>query len=70
MQRQTVTSSNIASIGYDEATQTLEVEFTGKGAVYQYAAVPKDVFESFLKAESIGRYFQTYIRSNYTSTKI
>ena len=39
MDRIQVRSSNIRSIGYDQKTQTLEVEFL-KGGVYQYFDVP------------------------------
>ena len=35
MERQYVSSSNIASIGYDPDNQVLEIEFLS-GAVYQY----------------------------------
>lgn len=35
MERQAVTSGTIASVGYDEATATLEIEFV-KGTIYQY----------------------------------
>jgi KTSC domain len=65
MERQAVSSSNLAAVGYDPATKTLEVEFKGSGAVYQYAGVPQDIYDSFIKAESVGRYFQTYIRPCY-----
>lgn len=70
MQRSTVTSSNVASIGYDPATKTLEVEFHGSGAVYQYRGVPQDVADQFIKSDSAGRYFQTYIRSNYEYSRV
>ena len=35
MQRDYVSSSNIVSVGYDPASETLEIEFQS-GAVYQY----------------------------------
>jgi hypothetical protein len=70
MQRSTVTSSNIASIGYDPQAKILEVEFHGSGAVYQYREVPQDVADQFIKAESAGRFFQTYIRANYEYARV
>lgn len=42
MNRKSVTSSNIASIGYDETSETLEIEFKN-GGVYQYFDVPQGV---------------------------
>lgn len=61
MQRQPVTSSAIASVGYDRSRRTLEVEFVS-GSVYQYAGVPPTVHEEFLAASSLGHYFGTDIR--------
>ena len=46
MERIPVSSSNIASLGYDAATQTLQVEFLS-GSIYQYFDVPTNVFEGF-----------------------
>lgn len=43
MNRTSVTSSNIASIGYDPSSLTLEVEFTD-GSIYQYFDVPEAVY--------------------------
>ena len=56
MQRVPVSSSNIASVGYDDNTHTLEVEFHS-GHVYQYFDVPKDVYDGLLTAGSVGKYF-------------
>lgn len=65
MERLPVKSSNIKTIGYDEATKTLEIEFTNSG-VYQYKGVPKEIYEGFDKAESIGKYFYANVKSNRT----
>lgn len=62
MERIPVKSSNIKSIGYDEATKTLEVEFSNSG-IYQYKEVPKEVYEGFSKAESIGSYFAKSVKA-------
>lgn len=69
MQRQSVTSSNIASIGYDESAQTLEIEFRD-GGIYQYYDVPKEVYEEFINAGSHGKYFHAHIRDEYPHSKI
>jgi len=52
MKRVCVSSSSIASIGYDPGLQILEVEFAG-GGVYQYSNVPQDIFEEFQNADSM-----------------
>jgi hypothetical protein len=61
MPRQPVRSSNIASIGYDAGSSTLEVEFV-TGAVYQYYNVPKSVYEGLMNAKSHGSYFARYVK--------
>lgn len=69
MKRQPVTSSNLASAGYDQASKTLEVEFTN-GTVYSYAAVPVETYNAFLMAPSKGSYFSKFIRGKFESTKV
>ena len=61
MLREAVTSSNIAKIGYDEPTQTMEVEFLN-GGCYQYAPVEPGVHREPVEAESVGRHFAALIR--------
>lgn len=56
-----VSSSNVASIGYDESTSTLEVEFLS-GRIYHYYGIPKHVYESFIDADSKGKYLNNYIK--------
>ena len=62
MQRQAVTSSQIKSVGYDEAEKTLEIEFTNNGAVYQYYDVPKKIFDALMEADSVGGFFDRKIK--------
>lgn len=57
-------STNIKSVGYDEATLTLEIEFVG-GGVYQYFGVPIGVYLGLTSAESAGRYFKVNINGSY-----
>lgn len=58
-----VTSSQIEAVGYDEASKTLAVQFK-KGSVYHYANVPAEIYQSFSKAESLGRFFGTNIKAH------
>ncbi|MFJ3044777.1 KTSC domain-containing protein [Herbaspirillum chlorophenolicum] len=69
MERVSVSSSNIASIGHDETTQTLEVEFLDS-AVYEYYGVPEHVFQELLSASSVGRYFAQNVKNVYGFTRI
>lgn len=61
MIRVPVTSSDLASVGYDPETVTLEVEFN-KSGVYQYFGVPPHVHEELMMASSKGKYFNQFIR--------
>jgi hypothetical protein len=59
--RTAVDSRQLSSIGYDAATATLEVEFR-KGGVYQYHGVPAEIYRQLIHAQSIGTYFNTFVR--------
>ncbi|MBB5443261.1 MULTISPECIES: KTSC domain-containing protein [unclassified Paraburkholderia] len=61
-----VKSSQIHSIGYDSATNTLAVRFKGKTgeptSLYHYANVTPANFAAFKNAESIGSHFYKHIK--------
>jgi hypothetical protein len=59
-----VVSSNVSSVGYDAATQTLEVEFTS-GIIYQYFDVPEPVYQQLIQAASVGAFFNGNIKGSY-----
>jgi hypothetical protein len=61
MERQYVSSSNIASIGFDPDHMILEIEFLN-GAVYQYYDVPQSIYDGLMAADSHGKYFAAYIK--------
>ena len=61
MTRVSLSSSVIASAGYDERTSTLEIEFVS-GRIYRYFDVPRAQFDGLLSAESVGTYFNANIR--------
>ena len=70
MIRAPVESSNLKSVGYDAATQTLEVEFKN-GGVHQYAGVPAATHTKLIKSSSPGGYFHVHIRGGkFTAKKI
>jgi hypothetical protein len=69
MQRRPVNSSNLASVGFDSESETLEVEFND-GSVYQYFGVPVDVYRGLMSAGSHGSYFHQHIRNVYQYTRI
>lgn len=68
MERTRVSSSNIASIGYDSASSTLEVEFNESG-VYVYFDVPAHAYDALMAAPSHGKYFSAFIKQTYRFAK-
>jgi hypothetical protein len=69
MNRDAVASSHIASIGYDERAQTLEIEFTN-GSVYQYYNVRATLFEQLMQAPSKGQFLHVYIKNAYPFSRV
>jgi KTSC domain len=69
MDRAAVSSSDLASVGYDESTQTLEVEFH-KGGIYQYFGVPKPLHDGLVTAASPGKFFHANIRNLFSYEKV
>lgn len=66
-------SSQVSGFGYDATTQTLAVQFPGRGAtpgsIYHYSAVPPEVFADFQAAESKGKFFGSKIRGHFSYEK-
>ncbi len=69
MERIAVQSRDIALVGYDSETTTLEVTFRA-GGVYQYIQVPEKIHREFLAASSIGTFFRDNIRERYSYKKV
>jgi KTSC domain len=69
VERVSVASSNLVSVGYDERSEILEVEFKG-GRVYQYMNVPQIVYDQLMSASSQGSYFNANIRNNYAAVPV
>jgi hypothetical protein len=63
-----VTSSNVASIGYQEKTARLFVRFDG-GRLYFYDPVPPVVWLGLLYSTSKGSYLHTQIIPFFRCTK-
>ena len=68
MERASVASSNLISIGYDPASETLEVEF--KGGVYQYYNVPQFMYDQLMQAPSLGIFFNANIKNAYANARV
>lgn len=57
-----MTSSHLKSVGYDEESRILTIEFRD-GAIYEYAGVLPEVHAELMNAESHGKYFHRHIRN-------
>jgi hypothetical protein len=64
MLRTPVNSSNVSSVGYDKATQTLEVEFKDS-SVYVYFGVPAFLYDGLMRAASKGSFLAQHIKGHY-----
>ena len=69
MNRLRVQSSDIHSIGYDNDTEVLEIEFNN-GGVYQYSHVPEHVYTELMNASSHGKFFHSHIKSKYSYQRL
>ena len=69
VKRHLLSSSVIASVGYDDDTARLEVEFRS-GEVYQYLDVDPDDADDLLEAESPGAYLNEWIKPRYRSEHV
>ena len=64
-----VVSSNVRAVGYDGASNTLQVEFLN-GSLYQYFDVPKQVFEGLKADASVGGYLHENIKGIYHYSRV
>ncbi len=67
--RRAVKSSRIRSVGYDDRSKVLTIEFT-RGAIWTYNYIPESLFERLLSAQSKGKFFNEYIRPFYPGRNI
>jgi hypothetical protein len=69
MERKRVNSSSIRSVGYDERSRTLEIEFSD-GRIIQYSGVPAEVHRRLVSAPSIVSYFRDNIEESFTAKRL
>lgn len=63
----TVDSTSIFEIGY--LRRTLMVKFNS-GRMYMFKKVPRAVFDSFMKSDSKGQFFNENVKSTYQETEV
>jgi hypothetical protein len=69
LERQLVKSRILRSLGYDESTKILEIEFQ-TGLVYQYLAVPQKVYADLMHSNEIGKYFSEKVRTQFRTKQV
>jgi hypothetical protein len=69
MHRIRIESTALTSIGYDAASQSLEVEFKD-GRIYEYQEVPAVVYAALLASPSKGGYLNRAIRGRYLTCRL
>lgn len=69
MQRQRVGSSNLAEVGYNATSQTLEVMFQD-GSIYQYYNVPQPIYDALMAAPSKGKFLYSQIKDRFPYARV
>ncbi len=69
MNRTAVRSRDIAIVGYDPETSTLEITFR-IGGVYRYFEVPVEAYQALMSSPSQGKYFDQHIKYSYRYEKV
>jgi len=64
-----VSSSNIAAVGYDAASQFVYVQFLNN-SMYVYKGVPEHEFEALLSASSVGSYLNRNFKNIYPYERV
>jgi len=69
MQRMSVESSSVRTIGYDPETFELEIEFHN-GRAYRYQQVPVAAYRLLLQAPSIGEFVNKQIKPRFDAKEV
>ncbi|MFA4826358.1 MAG: KTSC domain-containing protein [Methanoregula sp.] len=69
LERMPVKSRILRSVGYDEPTKILEIEFQS-GLVYRYSGVPPKVYADLMRSSEIGKYFSEKIRPQFQTKQV
>lgn len=69
MKMEPVSSSTVESVGYDAENFTLRVRFIG-GRTYDYSGVSQVQFDALRNAESVGKYLNMVIKSQFPYVEV
>jgi uncharacterized protein len=68
MEREMVESSTVVSIGYDDPSSTLEVEF--RSGLYQYYNVPASLHQELMGSDSKGKFINAHIKPAFACSRV
>ena len=69
MHRFPIPSTEFTQVGYQEDSETLEIQFV-KGGVYQFYNVPLTVFDEFMNASSKEGYYHSKIGERFPCSRV
>lgn len=69
MDRIAVSSSNLAEVGYDPDSETLEIMFQS-GSIYHYYNLPAFMYERLIQANSPGTFFNANIKGQFPEARV
>ena len=69
MERKRVNSSKVRAVGYDERSQTLEVELAN-GQLWQYSKVYPEVYRRFMAAPNATSFYDDKIAEDYSGRRL
>jgi len=69
IKRQPVKSRILRSVGYDDTTKILEIEFQS-GLLFQYLGVPPKVYADLMHSGEIGKYFSEKVRPKFQAKPV
>jgi len=69
LERLSVKSRILRSVGYNNSTKILEIEFH-TGLVYQYSNVPSKVYADLMHSGEIGKFFSEKIRPRFQTKQV
>lgn len=67
---ETPDSSCFSAVGYDSTEKVLFVQFRESGTIYSYDDVPSLVYSDLMHSESMGGYYNGYIKGHYTAHRL
>ncbi len=69
LERQTVKSAIMRSVGYSPGAKILEIEFH-TGLVYQYSGVPSKIYDDLMHSKEPGKYFSENVRPRFRTKQV